>query len=282
MGAPLCSGSPQLMISTRTAPLLRLDTIARVARSSRVAGIDLDLPSWRIPQARRMTTFVNDHSVQIFSIWISGPARPMPWCASRDSQQLGRLMNITGARTLVISLPMMPAGTIPTSSIGKETEPFRKYLPPQSRIALALDHRHLQSGHAHLEQMTMLRRLAEEWGTDIALDIGMDNDPRWELEAAIMRLGSRLTLIRLAAQITSPEGRSGERISRRVVAAAVDSIVPPAIALAPPLLPWQRLSARACTDAITSSARYIDHRFKLTQNHAAPDLAPDFPTGTRA
>ena len=48
-----------------------------------------------------------------------------------------------------------------------------------------------------------LRYVAEEWEVHIALDLTGAIDPRWEAEAAILRLGERLRLVRFAPPSSS-------------------------------------------------------------------------------
>src|SRR3712207_9486683 len=69
--------------------------------------------------------------------------------------------------------------------------------------------------------MTALRRLAEEWDFAIALDLIGPVDPRWEAEAPVSRLGSRLTLIRLVAQAAIGSAFGRHRPGARALAAAV-------------------------------------------------------------
>jgi hypothetical protein len=42
--------------------------------------------------------------------------------------------------------------------------------------------------------------MAEEWDFDLVLDLVGGVDPQWEAEAAVVRIGSRLRMVRLGAR----------------------------------------------------------------------------------
>ena len=82
---------------------------------------------------------------------------------------------------------------------------------------------------AHPDRLVVLRRLAEEWDFDLALDLCGPIDPTWESEAAISKLMPRLTLVRIGptesrppdrATATSTIGSSGEPVARKRMASS--------------------------------------------------------------
>ena len=91
------------------------------------------------------------------------------------------------------------------------------------RITLAIrpDHRH--PIREQLMAMSALRRLAEEWDYDLAVDLAGTRDGPWEAEAALHRLMPRLTTIRLGPLSgLALSGATDPRLASRVLSAARD------------------------------------------------------------
>lgn len=110
------------------------------------------------------------------------------------------------------------------------------------RVVLALRSGRLVGGRRHLATLTAIRRLTEEWNLGVALDLTGGFDPQWEAEAAIVRLGKRLSLLRVGSRAIGPGPIDRDRVARRAVRAAIERCPDLSISIEP-TLPWWRLFA---------------------------------------
>ena len=107
------------------------------------------------------------------------------------------------------------------ASAGLIAELNRHVTAGRITLAISPDNRH--PVREQLMAMSALRRLAEEWDYDIALDLSGRHDGPWEAEAALHRLMPRLTTVRIG-----PLSRVGWtvstdlRLANRVLTAARD------------------------------------------------------------
>ncbi|HEV2128601.1 MAG TPA: hypothetical protein VGR22_08290 [Thermomicrobiales bacterium] len=96
---------------------------------------------------------------------------------------------------------------------------------------------------SHLDHVANLRRMAEEWDLDLALDLTAPGIEGWEAEATLMRLFPRLTMVRIRP-LHSPDGaRSQEpnaRIGLRSIAMLADQAYNGVISIAPSVSPLTR------------------------------------------
>jgi hypothetical protein len=111
------------------------------------------------------------------------------------------------------------------------------------RPMIGLRAAHLVGGRQHLALLTALRRLAEEWEVGFALDLTGPFDPQWEAEAAVVRLGKRLLLIRVGSAAIAPSPIDRARVARRALMAAIERAPHAALSIAPQV-PWWRSFAR--------------------------------------
>lgn len=109
--------------------------------------------------------------------------------------------------------------------------------PP--RVALGMRSTRLVGGRRHLATLTAIRRLAEEWNLGIALDLTGGFDPQWEAEAAIVRLGKRLVLLRVGSRAIGLGPIDRDRVARRAVRAAIERCPDLSISIEPTLPWWQ-------------------------------------------
>lgn len=112
------------------------------------------------------------------------------------------------------------------------------------RLAVAVPAVAPEGGRAHLYRLNVVRRLAEEWELGLALDLSPRTDHRWEAEAAMQIVGSRLVAIRIRSSLTDRIAVNSE-IHRRALRAAADGVFRGRIVLAPPTpwwLAWRRSS----------------------------------------
>ncbi len=113
--------------------------------------------------------------------------------------------------------------------------------PP--RVVLAIRTSRLVGGRRHLATLTALRRLTEEWNLGVALDLTGNFDPQWEAEAAIVRLGSRLALLRVGSRAIGPGPIDRDRVARRAVRAAIERCPHLSVSVQPTLPWWQAFAS---------------------------------------
>ncbi|MCD6056707.1 MAG: hypothetical protein K0Q89_237 [Thermomicrobiales bacterium] len=89
-------------------------------------------------------------------------------------------------------------------------------------VALGLPSTALKGGRPHLVQLGVIRRFAEEWNLSVAIDLSGQFDPTWEAEAAVSRLGERLTKLRISASAPSRAAVGRDRVACRALHAAMD------------------------------------------------------------
>lgn len=89
--------------------------------------------------------------------------------------------------------PRATAENVPLNALAHEqAKAFGIRLALEVRADTLLDER-----GPHLTRVANIRRFAEEWDLDVALDLGSGDLAGWETEAALMRLFPRLTLVRI-------------------------------------------------------------------------------------
>ena len=98
----------------------------------------------------------------------------------------------------------------------------RERLPADTRLTLVLRPSTLDGTREHLTSLAALRRQAEEWDFDVALDLKGPVDHAWESEAAVSKILPRLTVVRFGPIESRPPGRGRERQTARVLAHLVD------------------------------------------------------------
>jgi hypothetical protein len=89
-------------------------------------------------------------------------------------------------------------------------------------VVLGLPSTALKGGRPHLVQLGVIRRFAEEWNLSVAIDLSGQFDPTWEAEAAVSRLGERLTKLRISASAPSRAAVGRDRVACRALHAAMD------------------------------------------------------------
>jgi hypothetical protein len=267
---------PTISLSTRVAPLLPLSRVYRVARDSRVDGVDLDVARRPTPiRPHEIAAQAEAHGVPIRSVWVPRGGR---WRRSRRESATSVAIEVAGlaqAETVVVRLPDFRDGRASRAAITGITEPLRALVRPTTRIATAIDAAQLEGGRRHLVQLTALRRLAEEWDFDIALDLLGSVDPQWEVEAAITRLGGRLTLLRLGPVGVPRSASIQARLTARALASALDGGFGGCIALAPSVPVWQRARPIAVTRACASAAEHVRLRYATVLEQTILDRFPD-------
>lgn len=254
-------GSPALLLSSGVSPVLSVASLARIAEEAGFGGLDLHLRHRQWPNLGRPIPrpAATAHGHRSIVVWVSagapGPSAD-PWAAT--VREVLRLLAL-GPDRIVLDLTPTMVGDQSRAEIVGLVETIRRVAGTQIAIAVALDSRSLIGGRTHLAQLTLLRRLAGEWDFEIALDLTGTIDPQWEAEAAIVRLGPRLRLVRFGGASVVGRWTLDSRLSARALAAVLQRSEPIAVSLEPPLQPWQRvrplavhraaLEARSCIGA---------------------------------
>lgn len=272
-------GRPTLALSTRASGLLGLPTLMRVARSAHLDGLDLDLTRriWLLrPQA--IITATEASGLPVTSLW-AARVGPGPFERQRrlGAVEMGAsLARVFGADLLIVDHPPGRGVGLSIAGIVETVEAIRRHDLAGTNLAVALRPRDLHGTREHLAQLASLRRTAEEWDFELALDLVGPLDCRWEAEAAVMRLLPRLRLVRAASVEPHPPDRSRAAMTSRVLATLVDAGFGGTIALAPELPPWRGCRAAAVADAAETARRRVRDRFAYVHQPERLDSFREF------
>jgi len=239
---PRSSGRPTILLGAQASRLGTVRGIVRNMSEQRFFAADLDLRStWLAPSWTQVAADASRSMVRIRSAWIAGVITG-PAAGSR----LHRLSTLLrgckeelGLRTIVIP---RAAHLRRGSSIGPTIKAIVSDRSRTSaRIAVGVRAIDFTDDRRHLDELTAIRRTAEEWDLDVALDLTGPVSPHWEAEAATIRLLPRLTLVRLHPWIPN-DGRGPNRdrqaIAHRTVAMLADQGYAGSISLVPGSVPW--------------------------------------------
>ena len=205
-----------------------LGVAANVARRAGTDGIELDVGRWISLLTHRPHDPFDDHPlVHIAAVWLPRPATG-PVRAWQQERLIGEALSWARdrrPRRLVVDSPVLMGRS---RLDGQTTAASRSFacvwqrLSSHTRLTITLRPHQLQGGRDHLDEVLVLRRFAEEWDFDIALDLSGPCDARWEAEAAIWRLMPRLQLIRLGRLDGVSRQGTEPRLASRVLACAAD------------------------------------------------------------
>jgi len=130
-------------------------------------------------------------------------------------------------------------------------------------MALGLPSTALKGGRPHLVQLGGIRRFAEEWGLPVAIDVSGQFDPTWEAEAAVARLGERLSILRINASAPSRAAVGRDRVACRALHAAMDRDHFLEVAVAPVKSVPFPITPRVASHGARRAADYIAERAAL-------------------
>ncbi len=245
------------ILSTRTLLPFGATFTTRVAELCRCGSLDFDLPR-TLPGGARAALRLERSLVPPAVLWV--PTRPEP----ASGPTLGSpLMDewLSASPAVVVALPpdldhqmqaIAAAYRLADSTASKSTSRL---------VAVGLRSNHLVGGRRHLANLTLLRRRVEEWGLAIALDLTSPFDPLWEAEAAVLRLGGRLAVVRIGSHANLPSAVALDRVARRAVRAAIEQRRDVRVAIEPEVRWWQRRNAQAVAGAWTLAADRINPWF---------------------
>jgi hypothetical protein len=227
--------------------------VQHVAAMASADGVDVDATSpvgaWL---AARLGTSERPY-IPVRSIWL-----PVDGLRSTRNQRL--LESVVGHQpenppTLVLvqaganSVKELTRGLIPAQVMTQDCP-----------VAVGLPSSALRGGRPHLVQLGAVRRFAEEWELKVALDLSGRFDPTWEAEAAVARIGERLTLLRMPMSAPSRAAVGRDRVACRALHAAIDRSPMLDVALSS-LRPMPfPVTPRAAASGIQRAARYVDDR----------------------
>lgn len=273
---------PLVTLSTSALPLPRPATWFRIARDAGVDGVDLDLSGRPLPQPDRLLASAERSDVSVRSVWVPRARIWTGWRFEFGMSAAAALANATSASWLVIDAPAAVNGAFPLATLTARTEALRARLTSKIGVVVTLRPRQLEGGRRHLVQMTALRRMAEEWEFDVALDLVGVIDPRWEAEAVVSRLGNRLKMIRVASDVVTEPGSGRNRASVRALAAVIDGGQLARFAIVPKVSVWQTGHAPALARAAADARRRISDRYSAVEEQRILDAFPHPWPGHRA
>jgi hypothetical protein len=268
--------APLLTLSTRAPLLLRPSTLVRIARDARLDGLDLDLTRRPFASASDAVAAAARADLPVRTVWL--PTRPRWPAGSGERGKEASAARAGAAAMVVFGLPRGADGRPTQGAIVGTSESIRPLVSPATRLCVAIGPPSLQGGRAHLVKLTALRRLAEEWDFGIALDLAGPIDPRWEAEAAIARLGARLSLLRLDAEVAAGLAYGRARPASRALSAAIDGGYPTEFAIVARPSVWSWRWDRALTEACLLAGRRIRTRYAAVEEERTADA---FPPATR-
>ena len=186
-----------------------------IAATAEVDGLDVDATSAVGAWLAARSGSTNVRQVPVRSVWISADDIQ----SSRTRRLVEKLMDAQpGSPPRVVAL--LPNG-FTLRDLTRSFTPIQSVVQ-QWPLALGLPSTSLRGGRPHLVQLGGIRRFTEEWDLSVAVDLSGQFDPTWEAEAAIARLGDRLSVLRISASAPSPGAVGRDRVACRALHAAID------------------------------------------------------------
>jgi len=262
-------------LSSRVAPLLTTSAVAGVAAEAGFDSVDVDLTGrWGALRAGRVGEFGSGEPLPIGAYWLPGDRR---WAQIVDRIGIaGGLQSWGSPPRLILPLPAMGGDRFRADVTGV-ARAVRQAAGDGVSITFAVRWEQLVGGRAHLAQLTLLRRLAAEWEFDLAFDLAGRVDPRWEAEAAVVRLGSRLRVVRIGGAVLKGSWAPPARLAARTMTAALHSPDLLLLSLVPPLYPWQAVlpaeigrAAAAARGAVAARAASLDAQRATARDQGVP------------
>jgi hypothetical protein len=233
--------------------------VQHVAALSGVASLDIDASTVLSTWLSARWGSAQPPYIHVNSVWI-------PYYGSRSSRTRQFVDSLCKHQ---ISDPPQVIVTIPSSSnlrtLARDLELIRATADTWP-MAIGLASSALRGGRPHLVQLGGLRRFAEEWDLSIAIDLSGNFDPTWEAEAAIARLGDRLSVLRLRAAAASRSAIGLNRVACRALHAAIERGRYTDIAICAARIFPIPTPPRAAASSVRLAADYIGER---TAFHAA-------------
>lgn len=231
---PASSGRPIVAMAGRPALSGDLRGLAALTQAAGFHAIDLDLtrsiipPRWREPELEDVWT-----GLRVRSCWLPATLSG-PFARRRAAALLAflrRARDEAGLRTVV--LPRSASGRgVPMAATVRELTTGNA--GTSLKLAIAVDAATLAASRSQRSAIQSIRRMAEEWDLEIALDLTVPTNTAWEAEAAVLRLLPRLRLVRLPCRTEDDVVDAGARIVARTVAMLADQGFTGTFGLMPP------------------------------------------------
>ena len=225
MSRQVLSSSIAVSFSTRKA-LLPGWMGQQVAAQAGIGCLDVDassaLGAWLATRLRA----ADDTYVPVSTIWLSASE-----LQSQRSRRLVERFADTQPDAPLRVVAILPTGATLHDLI-RHLE-LAAWLTQTWEVVLGIPSTSLKGGRPHLVQLGGIRRFAEEWDLSVALDLSGQFDPTWEAEAAVARLGERLSLLRISASAPSRSAVGRDRVACRALHAAIDGDHVLEVAVAP-------------------------------------------------
>lgn len=255
MSRQIPSSSLAVNLSTKRV-VLPARMVHQVAALAGVGGLDVDVTS---PLGRWMGARLaasNYGNVPISSLWV--PASELQSPASRRLIEDIANRQSDSCLSIVATLPAGATLNELTTHLALSGG-IDKSLP----VMLGLPSAALKGGRPHLVQLGGIRRFAEEWDLSVAIDLSGQFDPTWEAEAAVSRLGERLTKLRITASAPSRAAVGRDRVACRALHAAMDRDRYLEVAVAPVKSVPFPITPRVASYGARRAADYIAERAAL-------------------
>lgn len=259
--------TPRISVSVRSPRLARTESFLAAAQRSYIPEIDLDLTGRRCGDPAALGRALGQSSLPVRGLWLPDRhSRHSGHRSDRLPDLVGRLVYELRPGSVILDRPDDPTDAHQAALV----RDIRASVPPDTRIVYAIRPGALAGTRDHLADLTALRRLAEEWDLDLALDLHGPIDPRWEAEAAITKLRSRLAVVRFGPLASRPPGRGRERATTRVIATLADGLFTGAIAISPQVGRFRLPTAAALAASCAETAAFVRSRFAAV-DAAMPD-----------
>lgn len=266
--------SPRISLAASGPRSISISSYLRAAAEAGIDFVDIDLTGrTRFLNPTRLDRTVAREGLTVRSVWIPDLTR------GRFAERWGHLPELI--RELLGSFSCasvvldwaVPAHDQRRQRLFKD---LRAAIPSGTSPSYVVRPGTLVGSREHLDGLTALRRRAEEWDLSIVLDLSGPIDPRWEAEAALVRLLPRLSAVRLGPLASRPPGRGRERATARVLAALADSSFEGTIAIVPRPVPWQISPSQALARSAAEASMQVRARYAAVHDPLPQDLHPEF------
>jgi hypothetical protein len=233
------------------------------ANWSGISELDIDLSDGRLHSAGSLARHAERAGVSIRAVWLP----------ERDRRDRGKQRTELSDVVAVIAGAVAPDAVVVDRPIDRSDvhqadliKALREVVPETTSLAYVIRPAELIGTREHLADLTALRHMAEEWNLDLAMDLHGPIDARWEAEAAITKLGSRLVAVRFGPLTSRPPGRGRERATARVLSTLADASYDGVIAISPQVPRYRLPTSRALADSCLETVAFVQSRFSHLQS----------------
>jgi len=249
-------GSPVTVSLSTRGSLVTALMAEHLSAESGMSNIDIDATTAVGAWLASRSGALDRPNAQVRSIWI-----PMSGLVSkREHSLITRLVERQPDRAPLVVAVM--SGPLAVRELSREIQPKLEYARVWP-LAIGLPASSLRGGRPHLVQLGGLRRFAEEWDLSLAVNLAGRFDPTWEAEAAMSRLGDRLSLVRVRSSAPSRTAVGQDRVACRALHAAIDRGRTVDVAISPVRSSFLPATPRAAALTVQRATDYILERTAL-------------------